>query len=1132
MSDEPLAPDPTTSHQSTTNHQPPSHETHQIICENQQKKIDLNYLQDLCPSDIKAAIVRLEETLKGVDVDALSTGTDLQPSEKSNLLNLIQNLVSNLKKVKLTDGKNDNPPVSVINPGRRGRHRNNRHTIGVSSEELASARKWLEQERGESIKFSSENRSTQQQPLSQDIPSISTAAAVPIASVSSESSVPQSPQISPENYKFVNSIPSVVRSCDKHIKDAINQQQSLQHRTKDSDFNFEQTDHERCTVDRQPVQQIDTLTNITINQQPINPLNKSNKFFAKKSKIKRANTIDIPNYLKMQEEKKRNSLNGYSDVGNKLSGLRKPIDISDKVSWNYYSSHQTISPAPVPNFEPKTENDRKFLALINKNNSNNGNSGSSEVNWNVNPTNNQPYKTFSYRQTSSTADKNWKSRFSNIKTAFDQQSLPTSPSSLPPTSSRRSSRDHDVDIVQKNGEKTPDKSPDRTTKFSKFENFQDSSHTYLPSYHHPGNIGSKLPIFTHAATSPFKKISNPSPKYPDGHQKINKIMEKPVEKPILSSFLPNCATNGLLKAKVKIFDHQNQPSQIPKATITNYNRKSYPERTENRLIPLKQQEQQKIYRKKDKNYGHYRSNGHFCDDENDADGDDEEEELKIVGKYPKKNSIQQQQHVQSVAVQTNTTVFPSKININDVTYPKKLSYSYGAKPEEKTYYMENENPIYVPPKNLNNHENYVNAELNVDRLEDKTFEKIYMPVEVDKMIENQDISPNKIVTRYTSAIGTLTTNGLESANSNGYQTINKIQDSSFRAGPVLNEAPNGLQSGYQRPPNQQEVVGESFRVTHPVANGREDSNYKYRPVYPVVNVPEEVQQSYRPNYPVTNIKEQTYTSFRQPQPSGHVQEDIQRHNLLQQNLIRRLQEKSDEESSSPLSPPTIEANNTQDKINIFEEKSQIIPIQLPKINVINAISPTRVIIQPSFPIKQATIPQNSIKTKATPIDSSDEYLVSCANRPNRSIVLSKSESWHQLAMLNKPQAVQYLQVPAQNNNKPPKSNSALSNRLSKNYDNNNGILKKMEEKVMRYFNNSRTNSTTSLDCHDNDITTTATTTIVNKRDKKNKRTFSSSKNSNTLVRSQTMPHIFDDNLDVDEAFDSLFEEATRDNNRH
>ncbi|KAF7989002.1 hypothetical protein HCN44_007312 [Aphidius gifuensis] len=1207
VSDEPLAPDPT-SRQSTSQQQSstsssllpqlststiasttsiPSTTTRDI----NNKKIDINYLQDLCPSDIKAAITRLEETLKSVDVDALSTDNDLEASDKTIIINLIQNLVSNLKKIKINDNNNKND-TSQSSRRTGNRHRGNRHTIGVSKEELASARKWLEQEHGQqTIKFK------QQKILNKTIEKTITNDTTLSNDTTTQQSSISTSQISPENYKFVNSIPSVVRSCDKHIKDAINQQQSLQHKTKDTEFNIDINDNTLTIEQTIQQQNNDIVTSLlpTTNQTQ----NKSNKFFAKKSKIKRANTIDIPNYLKMQEEKKRNSLNGYADVGNRISGLRKPIDISDKITWNYYGSHQTISPAPIPNFEPKTDNDRKFLALINRNNNNNNNNDSNnssnnnllnKVNWNVNGNVNQPFKTFSYRQTSSVADKNWKSRFSNIKTTFDQQSLPTSPSSLPPMSSRRSSRDHDIDLTLKNGNLTPDSCTSErvnTMKFGKFDNSHDQNQNCQPSYYNPGNVVSKLPIFTHAATSPFTKISNPSPKYPDGHNKINKITDKTIEKPILSSYLPNCVSNGLLKAKVKMFDHQNSPTQIPKSTI-NYNRKSYPERNENRSIFVKQQQQQqdtpitslKNQRKKDKIH---RNNGHFCNDENDEDGDDEEEELKTVEKYPKKNSITttssqpQQQHVQSVAVQTNTSEFENKINIQDVTYPKKLSYKFVQQPEHKAFYSENENPIYIPPKII---DNYSNNEIMINRSENKAFDKIFMPIETDKMIENQDISPNKIVTRYTSAIATLASNTSESMNQDNYEFINKLPElGNTSSQQILNgieKNQNHLitnvqeasdtqkvigpqyQQSYQRSLNDQQDIQHNYQQSYPVLNGQRNIQHNYQPSYQVAerqndsqknyqqsystgNNCESYQNNYQPVYPVASIKDQVYTNFIPNQMSTSLQDDIDRHNMLQKNLIKRLQEKSDDEQeliTSPLSPPTIEANNTQDKINIFEEKLQIMPITLPKINVINVITPTKIISQPSFPIKQLSHPKTTTKTKILPIDSSDEYLVSCANKPNRSIVLSKSESWHQLAMLNKSQVNNYLQVPTQNNNinnnKPPKPNSPLLNRLSKNFDNG---MKKMEEKVQRYFNNSNnnstTNSTTSLDCQDTIKNKTTTTTTINKRDKKlTKRNFTTFKNSgNALVRSQTMPHIFDDNLDVDEAFDSLFEEATRDN-RH
>ncbi|XP_011311983.1 uncharacterized protein [Fopius arisanus] len=924
--------------------------------------LDLNYFQDLCTTDLKTALSRLEETLKRVDINALTKYTStLEPSDKFHLLQLISTLVSNLKRAKADedDDQSRPSPPSPVPPSRRPRRRVNRHTIGVSTEELASARRWLEQERGPAaVKITPK-------PLP-DVP-------LPEPASASES-LDRVPEWTDMN---------IPRTCDKHIKDAINQKQSLQHKIKENDsVNIPLPSLPSLPSDCEPSPWENPLDPSPDPDRLPYPFcnGKSNKYSVKKSKIKRANTIDIPNYLKMQAEKQKQG-----------SGLRRPIDISDKISWNQFCGPQSMNPSPaIPSFQPKTENDKKFLALITRNNE-------PRETWKSIPPlqpSSAPFKSFNYRQINSGADKNWKSRFSNIKTAFDKpQSSPSSVSSSPASSGPFASRRNSKELgFFKHEEETP-----------KFEmrSFPESGERVAMASRRFSGVGKienilenrspqgRNPAFTHAVGSPFKKF--PSSR---NEGSLN------VEKPVPSNYLPACASGGLLKAKVRMFDQPSpQVPQVPQRLINN----SVPQSNQ-RASNLGNQTRQfkhgdllleKINRnnKSQQFYEDFRTNGIQTHREVQVD-------------VPQRLHDNVNQNYQSVAVQTSARSTPKPVTPETEVFPVQ-SFC-------KPVFYESENPIYIPP-GVNYHENGRNHPQGEDEVL-----QVLPPVTLSNQhnVENEDTTPDKVITRYAAAIGTV--------------------------------------ASCQAPESQ-----ECQQKNRPAPLILQDDMH---------HILQHKPMTLAPGQPII------------------LQDDVQRHNQLQLSLIKRMQ------GAEP-SEPLIEINNTQDKINIFEEKSH----PLPKINV---ISPTR-----TMPLSLPGTPKSSI----IPIDSSDEYLVSCSSHPNRSIVLSKSESWHQLA-LAKP--LQHLQVPPPH--KPPKSSSPLSQRHSKNFETgSNPNLKRMEEKVQRYFNNSR-GSSGSLEYHQS----------CGKRE--TRRSFSPKKMPNSLARSHTMPHLFDDN-DVDKAFDSLFEETTKDN---
>ena len=1243
-------------------------------------KLDLKFLEDLLLSDIQTALGRLQEILKRVDIGTLTRySSTLDPTNKLNLLKLISSLLANLK---IPEESIDKPeksakPVTAILPRRR---RTDRHTIGVSSEELARARKWLEEQKSSSTSpnVTPETLNLQKSQTQPDKPQ-------PENSVTMQehnsTGVKENGQERVEATIPDNQFDNV---REKYMKDAINQQQSLQSKSKETEaYATSGKCHASYKDDNTIINEEYGISASSLYHQS-NAQAKCNKFLAKKSKIKRANTIDIPNYLKLQAESLANSQGG-------CVSLRRPINIGDRYSSSFLNGNA------IPSFEPKTDNDRKFLALINKNNE-------TPI---TPPSTSLPFKSFNYRQVATIVDKNWNNRFSNIKTTFDKPQVASASNQEPQNfdSSRRKSQ-------------IPDLRNDPGVIVGSLR---------LP--YNNGSVKTKSSGFSHAPTSPFQKIAKPT---------------KEETLPSTLGFLkPGYLSKGgsTLQAKVKMFDQENvenltappaplrtksKSSNVKRAsnlfdntdensrvtenghlnyhsfckqfapfaiknptenhktnpwtngnilndnvnsTKSGFNKISAPYIAENNKsnakVPVsyqagersEQPRNRKLYDELCKetngnvnprdvvaypfeiNYQKRPNFGKQLRESATEKGNYEDPEPLSSLQYiksvlPSANNPAPAPRgifsVQSVAVQTNQTEPPRPIypkesrgsfdderrsikirhhqpgesprlplgqytdssvansfqspvcqresdapanypgqgrpqTASHVSYPATSNYpyystsshqnSYGqiapqvplrSNPPQKVstsheqindgfqrypydnelvnsqdrnynpgFYRDNQNPIYVPPNiSLEKFvDDTVGNELPASPVLQPVLSPIYNPSEVyhppeddiesadvsedhsfvdDENIQNQDISSTEgVVTRYASAIATV---------------------SSESQSPVISPFSPSLKEYEER----------------------------------------------LPCVPPPNYRESEDLSL----------DEIRRHNLLQQNLIRQLQaeqavpkiarrlsqevvfrdersgigqtinypSKVVEERRDSQTEPVIESNNTQDKINIFEGRNNVMRKQQqqqqslkpllsiprseretflpPKINV---VSPSKV-FKPNFNADPGhpTIPARKI---ASQIDSSDEYLMSCANRPSRSIVLSKSESWHQLAMAKS--TLQIPQTQPLSLLKPPKPKSPSSLRLSKQYEASSSTdqIKKMEEKIQRYFTGSSNSQPESP--------------VAPRRENKSKRNLSSRKSQGSgLMRSHTMPHIYDETSDVEKAFDSLFKEATRTDNRY
>lgn len=141
----------------------------------------------------------------------------------------------------------------------------------------------------------------------------------------------------------------------------------------------------------------------------------------RKQKMKRANTIDIPQPLNFYTVDDESDYSSDCDYGTEQDGislkgtsgdqhraaylaLRGPIRVGNSTRR---SSEEKV---PPPNFQPKTDSDRKFLAFLQQHNNK----------YNFQQQDNST-KTISYNP-SARGGHHWSNRFSNIKTVFETPS--------------------------------------------------------------------------------------------------------------------------------------------------------------------------------------------------------------------------------------------------------------------------------------------------------------------------------------------------------------------------------------------------------------------------------------------------------------------------------------------------------------------------------------------------------------------------------------------------------------------------------------------------------------------------------------------------------------------------------------
>ncbi|XP_035717292.1 uncharacterized protein LOC118439622 isoform X6 [Vespa mandarinia] len=1193
----------------------------------QDLKNDLSFLEDLLMSDIHTALSRLRETLERIDVGALAKhGAASDPSSKLQLLRLVSSLLSRLempresqkeeKKILTQEEKLKSSLIATTPSVTNRRRRASRHTIGVSAEELACARKWLQEDKN----FN-------------DVTPFTKITLSPLFSTTSKAIDSSEEKPRPEEIH------------DKYTKDAINHRQSLRDRNnidkgleirpRAAPFYADKTDfvvtqstiasnevtHQslRPSLDSRNTLDNTEVGNVEVGrvgrlaaalQQRVESSSKctsSNRFTAKKSKIKRANTIDIPSYLKLQAE-------SFKQEGSGCVSLKKPINVSDKANCN------SINSMIIPSFQPRTENDRKFMALISKNNDT--------------PIFNPPssFKSFGYTKTmdpSSVSNENWNSRFSNIKTAFDKTTT--------------SGDESEQQINKHKLPKRPPIVPQGTQRYNPGKEKPFNANVFCNFEHDTSNVNQSIsPGFRHAPSSPFRRIEKPI-----GISNFVKSSPISTNPPKINIPMPG---NTLREKARKMFDRgtnnsnvQQRASEYKVQVDGNSEKRTFPrppwiehEKSSSATIA---ENGRLDYRSFCKQFAPFVSKGtssstlekpsyepddihqqssKLCQPRNELAGEtnnpnivDGKISFKMIPKDYNRYNIQgtrdsrdfirkteitdgsQQVDLTlrgsaSVAVQTGAQdenfdevrsfrVVPkisngppliySNVSIqtsNDVsskisedvhTFLSDNQKSLGEEKSHEDYRLRDESNCVLPVKeNVPFHDYRSDTIVTNPRVQNQTaFVKAYEPVskveqneyesakvnyaEDDlprskdydyldaKNIQNQDISEEEgVVTRYTCAIATVAS--IESPEIQG----EVVETSYSRDYSTPSVSP--VRSNSRSKASNDEEVDEEIRRHNMLQQSLIQRLHHERCTMidrPFKQLPIDYQNETHGN---TKKEQQSYEQGYYVAPRNN-------NEYIPMENVNRLESIS----TSPLSNQFKRIGN-QPKAKKFlspdlPTRPQVTPSTSRVVNQVSALREVyeQPVVVPNKPIRKERSP---VPNGTNPIDSSDEYLMSCANQPSRSIVLSKSESWHQLALSNSSSRIPRTSDSSPSSSKvsclpkPPKPRSPSSMKFrTKQFEASSDSVKKMEDKIRRYFDSPNESSTNE----------------TKESKKRSSPRHAHGKCMIGLSRSRTLPGICEQKLvltipptqvpllqvnsaDVDKVFDDIFQEATRMDSQH
>lgn len=329
------------------------------------------------------------------------------------------------------DASNLRKPGSGQGRFAKRKNRQNRHTVGVSQEELADARRYIEECVLLETLSNSGATSTSSLPKDNscgDVPSVVNRQTTSLHNIPSQlHQIPNNIGGTLKSTELINQVVMRERKPDRNLgsrqslgvehlaspevevsRRPFSEAISVEHvqntlamlhysndasRTAAEKNHYNQTNHSATPSQSNVQRKTSAYTQDNLQRRSFEESDKpsSNKYTNRKLKMKRANTIDIPKQFQIDNE------DGDSEEKSRQSfGFRRGLQINNT---------NNISPKTnLPAFQPKTENDHKFLAFIQKQNA------AVKPNW-INP-NKSPQPTNS---------NNWSNTFGNVRSAFENK---------------------------------------------------------------------------------------------------------------------------------------------------------------------------------------------------------------------------------------------------------------------------------------------------------------------------------------------------------------------------------------------------------------------------------------------------------------------------------------------------------------------------------------------------------------------------------------------------------------------------------------------------------------------------------------------------------------------------------------